>query len=383
MPRRRVSIAQGKGLRTMAWRLIAMVCLALAVWWVPAGRAIAQANGEAATLIGPEPGTRVILTLPNGDTLRGEVVSWGAVEIVLQHLVLGEVRVPAGQVSSWRRIVMVEKRAGSEDGARGPAGAEMAGADTTPAVPQIESGLQPDVIIPESGSETAAAEARALEETIRPVWDSDLELGLSGTTGSTERTNLRFNFNGQWRLPTQSLAFRANYLLNIDRNDRTQNRLDLQARNEWFRSDRKWRNFVEGAAMFDEFKEFDVRGSGGAGFGYKLIMNETTDLLVRLGAGVSYPFGAPDAELVPELILGAEVKHKLTASQTLLGSIEAFPDLRETDEYRAIARGAWELKLSGEHNLSLRLGVEYRVDTQALRDRQRETDYFASLIMKF
>ena len=325
----------------------------------------------------------VAFRLENGDLVRGVVTAVSTESITIRHEMFGELVLPADAVIESRRAV------GEDAVSRAGVPAEktpdsVTNQDLTPGV----GGAPADVGQGEEKAEEKETEQKQEEKPKPPKeekgeWKTNLTLGLSGSTGTTDRTNFRANFSGDFNKKGQRLNLRTTYLLNLQDDERTQNRFDLSARNEWFEDDGTFRVFLEGALNLDEFRDYDARVNGGGGVGFKPIKNENTDLLIRAGLGASRDIGAPDNTIRPEAILGLELNQKLFKNQRLVGSVEAFPDLEESGEYRLTARGTWEIRLDAKQNLSLQIGVEHRRDTHQPRGRQSDTDYFASVVVRF
>ncbi len=344
----------------VAWCVV-VVAVAAAV-----ARAQSAPEGVPAPLTGPravlaDPGVvgRVVeLTLVSGDILRARVLAADATTLTIDHPDLGGLTISTERIVSARVV---------------DADPEAAGPPEAP----------PPVVVQSEGSEaTSSAEPPAPSEA--GVWDRRLEFGLSGSSGNSDRTTLRFAFDGSWTKPDQILRFNALYLLNVNSGDRTQNRFESTARNEWIKAGTRWRLFLEGGFEYDEFQDYDARARIGGGVAYKFIMNEKTDLLGRAGVGASMEFGGPnDGEPNPELIFGLDLTHKLNDTQRLVASAELFPSLRDTGEYRAVLRAAWEMRVDAERRMSLRIGAENRYNSMTEDSRKNDLEYFASLVWSF
>lgn len=100
-----------------------------------------------------------------------------------------------------------------------------------------------------------------------------------------------------------------------------------------------------------------------SGIGYKFIDTETTKLKGRYGLGVSHEFGGVSDEWVEELVYGADFNRQLTKRQKLDLTIDYFPEWGNFDNYRMVTQFGWEVLLSEEHNLNLKLSVNDRYDS--------------------
>lgn len=352
----------------------------MAAWGAPCAASDPPAIVAAPSLIG----SRVEIKLIQGDVIRGYVTAVDGQRLTIDHPDLGELSLGLERIATLHLVLPP-----TEDGQpvppvpfELPAGVMM---PVEPTATDVINEAVVEAVVPPAPEEPPAPPA---SEPPLPsqagVWDRRLEFGLSGSSGNADRTTLRFAFDGAWTKPDQILRFNALYLLNINSGDRTQNRFESTARNEWIKAGTRWRIFLEGGFEFDEFRDFDARARVGGGVAYKFIMNETTDLLGRAGVGTSMEFGGPnDGELNPELIFGLELTHKLNDVQRIVASADLFPSLRDTGEYRAVLRGAWELRVDAERRMSLRIGAENRYDSMSDNARKNDLEYFASLVWSF
>lgn len=308
-----------------------------------------------------------IITLDNDDVLKGQINGIHNANVRLTHPVLGSVEIPIERVASVAWLNASVPLAVAQP-------AELVGPPSEP----LDS--QEVVVVAQKPPETSPPTPLTLASEM----NRQLEIGLSGSSGNSDRTTLRMGFKGRWTHERESFTLDTLYLFNVTDGNRTQNRFDLTARNEWLALPTPWRYFAEGGAELDEFRDYDARLRGGAGVGYKILESDRTDLLTRLGAGVSRTFGSPHDVVSPELILGAEFSHKLTGRQRITASADVFPSLADNDaELRAVLNAAWELKIDHAQNLTLRLGVQDRYDTATQEARKNDLEYLASLVWSF
>lgn len=356
--------------------LCALLCLALA----PAAHAAntsqsAPGVDESDRIALNDPriiGVFAAVTLDNDDTIRGTIIRVQDGVLVLRHEVLGDIEI------STTRLIGV-RRAGPQPR---PRELPVPDPDAEPPTP-----IKPEIVLPEPTEPEVVEKPQVPEEAAKDEseaeWSSRVELGLSGSQGNAERMSVNAAFRTTRRTEGTRFSFDTSYLLNPPRGDRTANRLTLNARNDWNFPDSKWTLFLQGGAEFDEFRDFDVRTSAGAGFSYRFLDNDRTSLNARIGAGFSRDIGGTETEAVPELITGAELRHELTDRQTLAASAEVFPDLEELGEIRSILRARWEFRLDDKNDLALSLGLEQRFDSQADDDQRTDIDYFARLVFGF
>jgi putative salt-induced outer membrane protein YdiY len=218
------------------------------------------------------------------------------------------------------------------------------------------------------------------EEELYP-WELELSLGLSGSRGSTDSDNLRIGFNAGQETNRNIFSLALTYRYAREDSSDTENRFVGLARNDWkLGEDSPWSIFAEGEYEYNEFQNFESRVRGAAGRGYRIIGDENATLRLRVGAGYTYSFGDVD-EGDPNGLVGLDFRTKVAKNQELITSVTYYPNLDETSEYRLVSTAAYSISLTENGNLSLRIGIENRRDTQA--DPESDTDYFVMLVYGF
>jgi hypothetical protein len=368
----------GRSLDTAA-RTICALILALA-WagarpaWAQPGAAPDGAEGGLALIDLNDPGALgqfVVLRLDNGDTVRGTLIEVVQGRAVIDHPILGNVVVPLA------RVARASRGAGAEEPPPAP----------TPPPAEAEPGPSRqlgDVPVKELSS-PPMDDSPAPPEPQPPSadWKTRLELGLDGSQGNSDRLNIRGGLRIERTTERSTARLNSTYVFSTAEGDRTANRLTANLRSDWRIPESKLSWFLQAGAELDEFRSFDVRATGGAGLTSRIIDDEDTRLSWRLGVGVARAFGGPDERLNPELITALEFNHRLTERQRIEVIAEFFPDLEDLGEFRSIVRPAWEFKLDEETNLSLRIGLEHRYETDTTREERSDLDYFATLVLRF
>ncbi|MCB9847566.1 MAG: DUF481 domain-containing protein [Phycisphaeraceae bacterium] len=317
-------------------------------------------------LVGGESEREVVITLDSGETLKGPLVGQSAEAFTLNHLILGELRIPIIRVASIYYV-----RAGeSPDSVFGPQPIKPPG-DPVPVV--IEQPAPPKP--PEPKPEPAPKP--------QPKWSGSVELGLNGSEGNTQLQRGRVAFDAKRVAPGSTFDLRVRYQAAQTRSVTTENRLTLRARNEWATSSADWRVFLEGGAERDQFRDFDWRVTGNAGFAYDAIKSDPTKLTLRAGIGGSTEFGSPRDGIFPESVAGYEFHHKLNKQMTLTSLGEINLDLDNLWEYRARVNAALDTSLTDNGAWRLRVGIEDRYETNTTRAKRNDIDYFISLVYRF
>lgn len=303
-----------------------------------AGTASPQTSGEKA--LKPEQVTTpgpVEIVLPTGEHLTGTVKSLSDKEVVLVHPVLGEIKIPRDKVVS----------------------------SSMP----LEKAVPPPPPLPP-------------EPDFWHGWAGNVELGLNGSSGNTERLNLRAGLGLERKTKKMETTIGASYTYATEEGNNTTNKARLDVRNDWL-TGTAWRYFAQGAVEYDEFQNWDLRLSAFGGVGYAFIDNDRTLLLGRAGLGLSREIGGSDNTIRPEGLLGVDFNHKITDSTKWTSSIDFFPDLSEIGAYRFNAKAGIETLLDAKSNMYLKLGAEDRYDSTPNGAKRNDLDYFALVGWKF
>ena len=216
------------------------------------------------------------------------------------------------------------------------------------------------------------------------LWNGSFDLGLDGSEGNSESFNFRFGFHANRSVESNILTLGLDYNKRTAQTVPTTNRLFFDGRFEWLIHDSLWSWFVHETIEYDEFQTFDVRDTSDAGLGYRLIKNENTTFIGRFGGGFSHEYGGPENGLyIPEIVFGLQLERQISKRQKILGAVEYAPDASDFLRYRLRAQAALEVLLDEERNLSLRMGVLERYNSNPNGARPNDLDYALVLIWKF
>lgn len=215
-------------------------------------------------------------------------------------------------------------------------------------------------------------------------WTGSVAAGITGSSGNTERFNFRTSLNLNRETEDMITALEAVYSYANDDGTETENRARFLARNDYLFNDSPWRLFVLGTVEYDEFQNWDLRYTGIVGVGYEFVKNDRTTVLGRAGLGGTYEQGGSNEEFTPEGLLGVDVSHQLTERSKITATAEYYPSFDDLADFRLIGRAAYEVLVDPELNLTLRLGVENRYDSDpGAGFKRNDIDYFATLVWSF
>jgi len=334
-------------------------CLFIGGW---AGHAMGQ-------LAGGEQQREVIITLDTGEVLRGPLVEQTAENYTLDHDFLGEIVIPIVRVRSLEVV-----QPGADD--------------KVEALPEAPGEQEPVVIPTDEGAKQepkpeAKGEGSEAKLPPEPAWSGSLELGMNGAQGNTELQRARMSLNARRTAEHETFDLRVTYQAAQTFDKTTENRFFARAKNEWATRKKDWRVFVEGSAERDQFRDFDWRLTGNAGFAYDAFKEDATTLTLRAGVGGSTEFGAPNDGFEPEGTLAYELRHRLNKRVSLTSTGEFITDLKNTSEFRARVNAAIDTKLDDSGAWRLRIGVEDRYESMTTRAEKNDFDYFVSLVYRF
>lgn len=340
-----------------------------------------------------------VVTLVNGDALRGVLISDGD-PVVIEHEALGRVSVPRARVkdvAAGPSAAAPGATPPSEMASKQPAPAEAApsapapaAASGTPAPDAQFAAGAPAVAAPASPVPAAppaapAGPAVTPEQSFFDGWTGTFEAGANGAGGDENRLSGRVSITLRRAMDGMATTGAFSYHYGQSNGDESQDRAQVEARNEWsVTKDMPVGLYVAGIGEYDEFQAWDWRSSGSAGLTYKLVEDDTLTIALRSGLGASKEFGRVDAGVRAEVTPGLDFRWRINEKQSLTGAVDAWLDLDRIDTYRTATRAAWEILLDPANKLSLKFGVEYRTDIAPMLSRDREVfEYFTLLVLRF
>lgn len=315
---------------------------------------LAGLGGVAALLLaagatfGQQPGGKVDATLSSGDVIRGVLVSDDGKTVVIQHPVLGELKLAKDNVKS---VVAVADAAPPPPPPPPPA----------PALPEVK----PD------------------PDSIWKGWKGSLEFGLNGSDGNSQSVSMRAAANAKRETSTMDTTLGISYVYGTQDGDKNLEHGEINARNDW-KIGSPWRLFAIGKVEYDTFQDWEWRVGLFGGVGYEFMKTDNTLLLGRIGAGVTKEFKTSKQRIEPELDLGLDWEHKIDDRQKVFASVDYYPSLHRFTDYRAQLKAGYEVIVDPKNNLSLKLGLEDRYNSNPGTDRKKnDILYFATVVYNF
>ena len=136
----------------------------------------------------------------------------------------------------------------------------------------------------------------------KKLWDGSFDLGLDGSEGNSETLNLHCGFHANRKTDYNILTLSLDYNKQTAQSVATTDRLFSEGRFEWLIHCSRWSWFVHETFEYDELQPVNDRDTSDAGFGYRLIKNDTTTLVTRFGGGFSNEYNGPeDGAVLPRI----------------------------------------------------------------------------------
>lgn len=271
------------------------------------------------------------IELKNGDILNGDVIESTEAYVLLQHPVLGQVKVPRSEIKPEKK--------------------ENPGLFGT---------------------------------SFMQGWNREANLGVNGAEGNTVNFNLTGGFDLNAENERRRWTWSGRYIFKTTDNSTTDNNARVQTRYDWLLPESRFFVFVEPLYDFDQFKQWKHRITLSGGPGYDIIQRE--NLALRTGLGVS---GQKEFEGEATARFGGywslNFEWKLNARLSLTASNQIFPYIvNSPGEYRNLSTAAWKIKLTEQPTLNLHLGIENDYNSDAPpEDHKNDFKYFGTLGMEF
>lgn len=303
------------------------------------------------------------IVLTTGEVLEATVLEVAAESIEVDHPLLGRLTIAREGIVSVDGSPIQPPPAAAE---RKP-GADVAVTDEETEASQTEERPASPAGLPASPPPPAGAKKKS-------PWDSQIELGLTSTDGSTQDTSLRLGLRTSRKTERSLLRGDASHRLTTSRGDRTENRFTAGLFGEANRRDSRWSAFGQGRLDVDEFQAWDRRITLGGGAGYRILdfkgqddEGQRYDLLTltgRVGGGFRKEYGSPTEEVVPEGLLGLELAYRISKNQRLSAVSTMYPDLAESGEIRLVSTLDWSIDIEQMDGISLKIGLVHEYESQ-------------------
>jgi putative salt-induced outer membrane protein YdiY len=214
-------------------------------------------------------------------------------------------------------------------------------------------------------------------------WDTGLELGLNGSTGTSESFSIRTGGYIKRESRFSKLDLSSYHNRTTTGGESTQNNAQFDVRNDWLLDEESpWTLFGTGNVFYDEFQAFDLQTNANSGIGYRFIRRPDLGFIGRFGAGASREFGGPDDRWVPESLVGIEYNQQFWQQQKYYAKVDYFPEWEQEGEFRLVVDAGWEIELIQPSNLSLKISANDRYDSTPNGAEPNLMNYSVLLLLK-
>ncbi len=213
-------------------------------------------------------------------------------------------------------------------------------------------------------------------------WESSFELGIDGSEGNASTLSFRSGVDVRRKVGASDLKVSINYVKSTAEQVETKHNAQLKANHDWLLGKSPWSLFAKTILVYDEFRPFDLELTVNSGLGYMFIDNDIWSFKGRFGSGASRQWDGPKDSWRPEAMLGVDFNYALSNRQKLSITSEYYPDWTDFEIYRIRTDAGWEMLIDEATNMSLKLGVIDRYDSNAGGTRPNTLDYSLLLLWK-
>ncbi len=224
-------------------------------------------------------------------------------------------------------------------------------------------------------------------------WNSSVELGLKGSSGSSVNASFRTAFNTRYEDDAHKWNFSSFYLFNSENSITSENRVNALLVKDWLFPDTEWFAFVSITYDWGEFNDWEHRLQTSVGPGYQFIKTDEWEFSARIGGASTFEFNKSVADASSpsgyseintanfNAMIGADLIWNITGAQHFTFSNYIFPGLTDPGQFRNLTNIAWLYDLEWFEGLALRFGVRNEYDTtQTIRN---DFNYNFSLLWGF
>lgn len=213
-------------------------------------------------------------------------------------------------------------------------------------------------------------------------WDTSFELGINGSSGTSESLSIRTGGAIKRKTDTTKLDTSLYYNKTSANGDETQSNALFDGRHDWLLGNSPWTVFAMTQVFYDEFQAFDLNVNVNSGLGYQVLDEDWVKLLTRFGAGASREFGGPRDEWVPEAQFGIDYEQQISKTQKFYAKMDYFPEWENFNNYRILTDMGLEIELNRPSNVSLKLSLTDRFDSSPNGVPPHNTNYSVLLLWK-
>ncbi len=217
-------------------------------------------------------------------------------------------------------------------------------------------------------------------------WDTNFDLGISGTSGNQESFNVHAGLSTLHGDEAGSDKATLSYDHALNEGQVSANRFVADELHNFFNvfdKDSKWGLYANARYEYNDFVEWNHQASAFAGPSYRFLKDDVYTLIGHAGLGGIYKDGGntDNGHFTPEAQIGADFTWKIDPRQKFEASTNFYPSLENAGDFRNITTAAYNLGIDATK--SLRVAAEYDYDsTQTSPFRKGDFKYWISLVVK-
>jgi len=289
------------------------------------------------------------ILLRSGDRLTGTIVRSDEKLLVLKTDFAGEIKVkwPLIEKIASTQPLHLEFKDGSK--AAGTVSTEDSEVVVTESAYAHET--RPwNTITAMRNSEQEAAYQKSMHPGLLEQWKGSINLGFSLTRGNSATRNLNFAFKAARKTRNDKISIYASSIYATNDEPGAIPSTTANAEQGGARYDRDFdgRMFAFGSGDFqsDELQDLNLRTVLGGGLGIHLLQSDSLTLDLLGGANYTRENYTEFLNIFPGGTVGQELHFKFLSHSELTQSMQFYPDLSDTSQYRFVFRVAEVSKLN-------------------------------------
>lgn len=213
-------------------------------------------------------------------------------------------------------------------------------------------------------------------------WDTGVEFGLNGSSGSGDSISTRAGGYLKRKTATGKLDTKLFHNRTKSEGRETQNNARLDLRYDWLLGESPWSLYGMNQTFYDRYQAFDLNVNLNAGLGYQVFDVDFLKVGTSFGAGATRKFGGVNDEWIPEAQAGMNWEQKVSDNQRFIAKLDYFPQWEDFNKYRLVSDISWEIDLNKPSNVSLKLSLTDRFDSDSDGVNPHNTNYSVLLLWK-
>lgn len=214
-------------------------------------------------------------------------------------------------------------------------------------------------------------------------WDRSVSAGFNGASGkSKDRTgNVDLNVGREVKRHRSDLVVR--YYYSWSDGDESDNEFEARYVHDFLFPPSKYFPFTLVHYTWDKFQDWDHRTGGNVGIGYQILKDETFNIVGRVGGGAAQTLGGGEERTEISGLLALETKWIPMEKMTLTWKTAYAPNFNDLPNFRLESRAEWKIAIGFVEGLAFKLGGSYTYDGHETNRSRNDRKYYANLVYDF